>query len=51
VIEVCLAHDESDRVRAAYNRSQFNDERRALLAAWADYLQGPAADVQVIRAA
>lgn len=38
VIEACLAHAERDRVRAAYNRSRFNDERRALLAAWAEFL-------------
>lgn len=38
VIEACLAHEESNRVRAAYNRAQFADERRALLVAWAEYL-------------
>jgi hypothetical protein len=27
-------------VRAAYNRAQFGVERRALLAAWADYCAG-----------
>ena len=42
VIEACLAHREADRIRAAYNRAEFNDERRALLAAWADYLMRPA---------
>jgi hypothetical protein len=42
VIEACLAHKEGDRVRAAYNRSKFNDERRALLGAWALYLGRPA---------
>jgi integrase len=51
VIEACLSHDESDRVRAAYNRAEFNDERRALLAAWAEYLARPAAPVIAIRAA
>lgn len=40
VIEACLAHEESNRVRAAYNRAQFNDERRALLQAWAVFLKG-----------
>jgi integrase len=40
VIEACLAHEESNRVRAAYNRAQFAAERRALLQAWADYLEG-----------
>lgn len=38
VIEACLAHDERNKVRAAYNRAVFADERRALLAAWAEYL-------------
>jgi integrase len=46
-IEACLAHREADKVRAAYNRAQFAAERRALLAAWADYCDGklPAANV------
>jgi integrase len=51
VIEACLAHREADKVKAAYNRAQFNDERRSLLAAWADYLQRPAAAVVPLRAA
>lgn len=38
VIEACLAHEEGNRVRAAYNRAEFATERRALLAAWARYL-------------
>lgn len=38
VIETCLAHEEANRVRAAYNRAHFNDERKALMLAWADYL-------------
>lgn len=38
VIEACLAHEEGNRVRAAYNRAEFAAERRALLAAWARYL-------------
>jgi len=41
VIEACLAHEESNRVRAAYNRAQFADERRALLEAWATFLASP----------
>lgn len=43
VIEACLAHEEGNRVRAAYNRAQFADERRALMLAWSDYLARPAA--------
>ncbi|MGN6529320.1 MAG: tyrosine-type recombinase/integrase [Burkholderiaceae bacterium] len=38
VVEACLAHRESDLVKAAYNRARFNAERRALLEAWAAYL-------------
>ena len=41
VIEACLAHEEKNRVRAAYNRAQFNDERRVLLKAWAAFLAAP----------
>lgn len=43
VIEACLAHREADKIRAAYNRAQFMQERRALLEAWADYLARPVA--------
>ena len=43
VIEACLAHRESDAVRAAYNRAQFADERRALLAAWGKYVMSATA--------
>ena len=43
VIEACLAHREGDKIRAAYNRAQFMQERRALLDAWAEYLAKPAA--------
>ena len=50
VIEACLAHREADKVKAAYNRAQFTDERRALLAAWASFLSSTAA-VMSIRAA
>jgi integrase len=52
VIEACLAHNEADRVRAAYNRSQFTRERAALLVAWAEYLTtAPASNVVPLRAA
>lgn len=40
VIEACLAHREADRVKAAYNRAQFNVERAALLRAWSEFLDG-----------
>lgn len=45
VIEACLAHEETNRVRAAYNRAEFAEERRALLAAWSQYLSQPPAQV------
>lgn len=52
VIEACLAHEETNRVRAGYNRSKFNDERRTLLEAWATFLAQPAAcSVVPLRAA
>ncbi len=38
VIEHCLAHVPANAVRAAYNRHAYQDERRALLQAWADHL-------------
>ena len=38
VIEACLAHKESDKVRRAYNFAQFAKERRELLAAWSEFL-------------
>lgn len=38
VIEAALAHRESDRVRAAYNRAKFADELRQLWQDWADLL-------------
>jgi integrase len=37
VIEACLAHRETDIVRAAYNRAAFHAERETLLRAWADF--------------
>jgi integrase len=40
VIERQLAHAERNKVRAAYNRAQYMAERRTMMAAWADYLEG-----------
>jgi integrase len=52
VIEACLAHNEADRVRAAYNRASFTQDRAALLLAWAKYLaEPPASNVVPLRAA
>jgi len=38
VIERQLAHIEKNAVRAAYHRSQYLEERKAMMQAWADYL-------------
>jgi integrase len=40
VIEAALAHAVRDRTMAAYARAVFLDERRVLLAKWADFLEG-----------
>jgi integrase len=38
LIELQLAHQERNKVRAAYNRAQRLDERRKMMQGWADYL-------------
>jgi integrase len=38
VIERALAHDEPDKVRRAYNRAAYWDERVRMMQWWADYL-------------
>jgi len=38
LIERQLSHVEKNAVRGAYNRAEFLDERRAMMQAWADYL-------------
>jgi integrase len=48
VIEACLAHREGDRIRAAYNRSKFTSERRALLEVWAGYIDSTPAQTNVV---
>ena len=51
VIELQLAHAERNKVRAAYNKAQRLAERRKMMQAWADYLDGlrAGADVTPIR--
>ena len=39
-IERQLAHDERNKVRAAYNHAQYLAERRRMMQHWADYLDG-----------
>lgn len=38
IIELQLAHQERNKVRAAYNRAQRIAERREMMQSWADYL-------------
>lgn len=40
VIEACLAHQDRNTIRAAYNRAEYLDQRRELLQKWADWLEG-----------
>ena len=40
VIEAQLAHAVSDSLGRAYNRTEFREQRRKMLQAWADYLDG-----------
>ncbi|MGC1460132.1 MAG: integrase arm-type DNA-binding domain-containing protein [Steroidobacteraceae bacterium] len=40
LIERQLAHAERNQVRATYNRAQWLDERRKMMQAWANYLDG-----------
>jgi integrase len=48
VIERQLAHAERNKVRAAYNRAQYMAERRRMMQAWSDYLDGLRAGGKVI---
>lgn len=51
VVELCLAHVNSDATRAAYARSELIDRRRTLMTQWADFCQhgAPAGAVVSIR--
>jgi len=48
IVEACLAHKETNRVKAAYDRSQHHAARRRLLQAWADFVNGKAPASNVI---
>lgn len=47
-IERQLAHSERDGVRAAYNYAEYLPERKRMMQAWADYLDGLTAGADVI---
>jgi integrase len=49
VIERQLAHAERNAVSAAYNFAEHLPERRKMMQAWADYLDGLKAGAQVYR--
>lgn len=40
VIELQLAHSERNKVKSAYNHAEHLDDRRKMMQAWADYLDG-----------
>jgi integrase len=42
IIELQLAHTERNRVKAAYNHADYLPERRQMMQAWADWLDGVA---------
>ncbi|MFM8330310.1 MAG: tyrosine-type recombinase/integrase [Candidatus Methylumidiphilus sp.] len=48
VIEHQLAHRVLDALGSAYNRTKFIDERRRMMQAWADHLEGLKSGAQVI---
>jgi integrase len=48
IIELQLAHQERNKVRAAYNRATRLPERRKMMQAWADYLDGLKAGAKVV---
>ena len=47
-IERQLAHAEKNRVRAAYNYAEFMPERKKMMQAWADYLEGIKSGAKII---
>ena len=44
-----LAHAERNSVRAAYNYAEFMPERKKMMQAWADYLEGIKAGAKIIQ--
>jgi integrase len=47
-IERQLAHAPRDKVRAAYNRAQYLEERREMMQKWADYLEQLKSGTQIV---
>ncbi len=40
VIEACLAHKDTNEIRAVYNKAEYLAERRRLMQWWSDFLEG-----------
>ena len=50
VIEACLAHKPQDRIRAKYNRAEYEESRRTMMQDWADHLDALASASNVVTA-
>jgi integrase len=48
IIELQLAHNNKDRVRATYNKAQMMKKRTEMMQGWADYLDGLKAGTEAI---
>jgi integrase len=48
VIERQLAHSEQNKVRAAYHRAEYLEERKKMMQSWADYLDSLKSGAKVI---
>lgn len=44
VIEAALAHVDKDQVRSAYNRAEYIDKRRVMMAWWSEYIENAASN-------
>ena len=49
VSEAALAHIDANKVRAAYSRTDFRQQRTDLLAAWANFIGGAGATIRALR--
>ncbi len=48
LIEKQLAHGDSNKIRAVYNKAQYLPERAEMMQAWADYIAGLKAGTNVV---
>lgn len=48
VVEAALAHSNSNRIEAAYRRTNYLEKRRALMKAWASYLSNKPSNVMTL---